>query len=86
MRDRILSSVLLPAPLRPMTPTTSPRLISNETSFGAQIVSEPLERWNVRTFKYGGDHIAQGVMTRLRLVDAIALTEVFNANGYFIHR
>ncbi len=24
MRDRILSSVLLPAPLRPMTPTTSP--------------------------------------------------------------
>ena len=38
MRDRILSSVLLPAPLRPMMPTTSPRLTSNETSFSAQIV------------------------------------------------
>ena len=26
MRERIFSSVLLPAPLRPMMPTTSPRL------------------------------------------------------------
>src|SRR5437763_10052517 len=39
MRLRIFSSVLLPAPLRPMMPTTSPRLISNETSFSAQNVS-----------------------------------------------
>ena len=38
MRDRIFSSVLLPAPLRPMMPTTSPRLTSKETSFSAQIV------------------------------------------------
>ena len=28
MRDRILSSVLLPAPLRPISPTTSPGWIS----------------------------------------------------------
>ena len=36
MRARILSSVLLPAPLRPMIPTVSPALISNETSLSAQ--------------------------------------------------
>ena len=36
MRERILSSVLLPAPLRPMMPTTSPRLISKDTSRNAQ--------------------------------------------------
>ena len=38
MRDRILSSVLLPAPLRPMMPTTSPCWTSNDTSFSAQSV------------------------------------------------
>ena len=32
IRDRIFSSVDLPAPLRPMMPTTSPRLISKVTS------------------------------------------------------
>ncbi len=37
IRDRILSSVVLPAPLRPMMPTTSPGAISNETSRRAQI-------------------------------------------------
>ena len=36
MRDRILSSVVLPAPLRPMMLTTSPRLISKSTSRSAQ--------------------------------------------------
>ena len=36
MRLRIFSSVLLPAPFRPMMPTTSPRLTSKETSFSAQ--------------------------------------------------
>ena len=36
MRDRIFSSVLLPAPLRPMMPTTSPGWTSNETSCSAQ--------------------------------------------------
>src|SRR6266446_5134787 len=39
MRDRILSNVLLPAPLRPMMPTTSPFLTSKETSLRAQMVS-----------------------------------------------
>src|SRR5580700_3848401 len=33
---RIFSRVDLPAPLRPMTPSTSPRLTSNETSLRAQ--------------------------------------------------
>jgi len=38
MRVRILSSVLLPAPLRPMIPITSPRSTSNVTSLSAQNV------------------------------------------------
>ena len=37
MRERILRMVLLPAPLRPMMPTTSPDLSSNETSWRAQM-------------------------------------------------
>src|SRR6476661_6982931 len=36
MRDRILSRVLFPDPLRPMIPTTSPWTTSNETSSSAQ--------------------------------------------------
>ena len=36
MRDRIFSRVLLPAPLRPMMPTTSPGRTSKSTSFKAQ--------------------------------------------------
>jgi len=39
IRERILSSVLLPAPLRPMMPRISPCSTSNETSLSAQIVS-----------------------------------------------
>src|SRR5437660_580599 len=42
MRERILSSVLLPAPLRPMMPTTSPRFTSKLTSFSAQKACSPL--------------------------------------------
>src|ERR1700726_1895342 len=40
MRVRIFRSVLLPAPLAPMIPTTSPCSISNETSLSAQNVSD----------------------------------------------
>ena len=39
MRDRILSSVLLPAPLRPMMPSLSPACTSKVTSRSAHIVS-----------------------------------------------
>src|SRR5207302_63753 len=38
IRDRIFSSVLLPAPLWPMTPSTSPGATSTETSRRAQMV------------------------------------------------
>ena len=40
MRVKIFSNVLLPAPLGPMIPTTSPFSISNETSLSAQNVSD----------------------------------------------
>ena len=36
IRESTLSSVLFPAPLRPMMPTISPFLTSNVTSFRAQ--------------------------------------------------
>src|SRR5258707_4523021 len=39
MRERILRRVVLPAPLRPMRPRTSPSLTSKETSLRAQKVS-----------------------------------------------
>ena len=39
IRDRIFSSVDLPAPLEPMIPTVSPLLISKETSLSAQMMS-----------------------------------------------
>src|SRR5262249_59036417 len=45
IRLRIFSRVDLPAPLRPMIPTTSPRSISKEMSFRAQkswLLEEPL--------------------------------------------
>jgi hypothetical protein len=38
MRERIFSSVDLPAPLRPMMPTTSPGSASKLTSLSAQII------------------------------------------------
>src|SRR5262245_46853213 len=38
MRERIFSNVDLPAPLRPITPTTSPGATSKLTSFKAQTV------------------------------------------------
>jgi len=55
-RDRILSRVLLPAPLRPMLalslaegmPTTSPCCTSKETSFKAQMISSSVGPRSVR--------------------------------------
>src|SRR5215475_4359979 len=48
IRDRIFSSVDLPAPLRPMIPTTSPGATSKLTSLRAQmVVSESPDRRNL---------------------------------------
>jgi hypothetical protein len=44
MRDKILSSVDLPAPLRPMMPTASPGAMSNDTSSSAQKVGSALPK------------------------------------------
>src|SRR6266852_9041607 len=39
MRDNIFSSVVFPAPFRPISPSTSPSRTSSETSFSAQNIS-----------------------------------------------
>src|SRR5882724_9963305 len=44
MRERILRRVVLPAPLRPMRPRTSPSFTSSETSLSAQNVSSFFRR------------------------------------------
>src|SRR5579864_4953637 len=49
MRLSVLSRVLFPAPLRPMTPTTSPRPTSKETSRSAQNVSHSTRRNGCRS-------------------------------------
>ena len=48
MRLRILSRVLLPAPLRPMMPTTSPFMMSKDRSRKAQNVSLDARRKGCR--------------------------------------
>jgi hypothetical protein len=55
MRERILSSVLLPAPFPPMIPTTSPSLISNETSRSAQKFSGRVRSRKLRSGENSAD-------------------------------
>ena len=85
MRLRILRSVVLPAPLRPMMPTTSPRLTSNETSFKAQKSSidggapkrvRRLLKTRPKSVRY---HIAQcGVTLRPLVANTVFLTDAFS--------
>ena len=90
MRDRILSSVILPAPLRPMMPTISPRLISKSTSLSAQnsSISAPVTSWRprimsraerARPFAVRVDNVPQrGVAFVRRLVaDQVFLAKTF---------
>ena len=83
MRDRILSSVLLPAPLRPMMPTTSPRVISNETSSSAQMwaLAAALRRTNGARDE-PRERVAQRAGACADFgADDVALAEMFDANG-----
>ena len=91
MRDRIFSSVLLPAPLRPMMPTTSPRAISNDTSSSAQnsVASGGLR--GRATHAHGRrDSAVDGVAqrdgsSRLPRADAVALGQMLDANDDIGH-
>ena len=82
IRERIFSSVLLPAPLWPIRPTTSPCSIVSETSRSAQSVSpsgcsrrrpasrpsEPLGRFD--------DALAQGAVAAAAEAEVVALAEL----------
>src|ERR1035441_1727997 len=83
MRLRIFSSVLLPAPFRPIMPTTSPRLTSKETSLSAQKSSTDF-RFPIleQALDLVSDDITQGsVALPFGIVlDAVFFTEI--GNGY----
>ena len=98
MRERIFSSVDLPAPLRPMMPTTSPRLTSKETSFSAQNSSTVVARDERAAAQHvaggareaaraAGDDVAQrGVALALGLVaDQVFLAEALGADDDVAH-
>src|SRR5664279_6396265 len=87
MRDRIFSSVLLPAPFRPMTPMTSPCSTSNETSRRAQKLfcsesADPRERTRGTMPPAIPDNDSRSVVycepvpSRYRLPKASALTAI----------
>ena len=90
MRERIFNSVDLPAPLRPMMPSTSPRLTSKLTSLSAQnsSTSSPVHDLAAAQDVGGlagkgagvaGDHVAQrGIAAALASLvpDQIALGQV----------
>ena len=84
MRERILSSVLLPAPLRPMMPTTSPSCTSNETS-----PNRPNGVLGARPAVEGAaDGSGEGVAEMLvafAFADAVELADAFDANGDVRH-
>ena len=74
------SKVVLPEPLRPMMPTVSPFLISNDTSLSAQNSRKyclgvcPAMRCN-----RGGDKLLEPIT--LVVVNLVALAEVADADG-----
>ena len=82
MRDRILSSVLLPAPLRPMMPTTSPCLTSKETSSqrpdrssASSAAASPRRSGAQRRRSAVRSAVAQRAVARARCADAVLLAE-----------
>ena len=93
MRLRIFSSVLLPAPLRPMMPTTSPGCTSKLTSSSAQNASDagrpgssppPCANARARRHPRGRFHdrrAERAVAGLLPGADPIELRQVVDANG-----
>ena len=90
MRDRTFRSVDLPAPLRPTTPTTSPRSTSKDTSLSAQNHSDDSRRLPRIRSKGAAIKLDQrlGESTiRLRLMrDAIALADAIDSDGGVAHQ
>ena len=91
MRARIFSSVLLPAPLRPMMPTTSPWPTRNVTSRSAQIDSRegrPSFRPVQPAHRAGGTAPPRAIVkspretscTSRAFPDPVPLSEIFDAD------
>ena len=90
MRERILSSVLLPAPLRPMMPTTCPGFTSKLTSRSAQNVATwPVDGPGVPEAaegRVGGarDRVPQRPGTLHVRADLVALADAADADGVVV--
>ena len=76
MRESSFSSVDFPAPLRPMMPTVSPRLISNETSRSAQSV-DVVSAAAGRNFSMSASRI---VVAPAVVPDLVRLAEIVDAD------
>ena len=80
MRERIFRSVVLPAPLRPMIPTTSPRGTSKLTSaergelFPVRASSAP--RQVQRRARAANDRVAQAAVEDVALAQPVGLAQV----------
>ena len=90
-RERIFKSVLFPAPLRPMMPSTSPRLTSKDTSRRAHSVSSSVggRRMSTQVAKGRRDQAERSLHKPaprfLLCADAIHLGEVFDTNRNIRH-
>ena len=90
IRERILSSVLLPAPFRPMIPTTSPAAMSKVTSRRAQKVSGGRRRGRCASRAAGrrkapAERLADGPVRDSSAAEAVFLPEVPNPNYGVAH-
>ena len=84
MRERIFRRVVLPAPLRPMRPRTSPSRTSSETSFNAQNVSSFERRKTVSGDQHAPEMISEeGALESSAMV---ALAETFTMDDDCGHR
>ena len=88
IRLRIFSNVDMPAPLRPMMLTTSPCLISKETSLSAQKSSDCGLRIAKKRFGALGDDVAKRGVTLplLLMLDAVFFAQIFDADDYVRHK
>ena len=77
IRVRILSSVDLPAPFRPMKPTTSPSSTSNETSLqGPDLLVVGLHLPPEAALRDVDDRVAERRVAGAVLADAVALRDL----------